>query len=223
MAVAWPPNYGRKQPHNRPAQLLAHNRPHGVTPWGQTRVRCPPPACAPAQAGFPRYRLLCDVSLSGLRLICASAGSLIAVVALAAVPGASASAPVPDCATTALAPTVRTNGAGGTIIIYAGLRNTSGRACFVRGRVLLALRDARTHRLLRIAGNPHAERLHDRLHRGYNTVFALQWSNYCGPGRPLILVVSFGRKQASERDSYPGARCESPAVPSTLRLFRLPR
>lgn len=86
-----------------------------------------------------------------------------------------------------------------------------------------SLVDAKTHRLLRIVGNPHAKAVQGRLRPGRNNVFTLEWENYCGPGRPMLFVVRFGGRQAVQRSNYPGARCESRAAPSRLRLFRLPR
>jgi hypothetical protein len=86
---------------------------------------------------------------------------------------------------------------------------------------VLALRDAKTHRLLRIRGNPHAVTVRRPVRAGTHTIFALQWSNYCGPGKPLLLIVSLGARRAVERDDYPGARRDSADAPSQLRVFRL--
>jgi hypothetical protein len=127
---------------------------------------------------------------------------------------------LPACAARRTAPAVATNGASGTVLIYVGLRNLSGRTCLARGRAVLALRDAKTHALLHVYANPYARTVRRSLRRGLNNLFTLQWKNYCGPGRPLLIIVSFGRRQAVERDSYPGARCELPDVPSELRLFQ---
>ena len=116
----------------------------------------------------------------------------------------------------------RHNGATGTVLIYVGLRNRSGHACLARGRAVLALRDAKTHTLLHIYANPYARTVRRSLRRGLNNLFTLQWKNYCGPGRPLLLIVSFAGRRAVERDAYPGARCELPDIPSELRLFHVP-
>jgi hypothetical protein len=118
--------------------------------------------------------------------------------------------------------TVATNGAGGTIQIYVGLRNRGRHACLVRGRATLALRDAGTHALLHIYGNPYTRSVQRSVRLGRNNLFTLQWQNYCGPGRPLLIIASFGRRQAVEHDAYPGARCELPDVPSELTLFHPP-
>lgn len=129
---------------------------------------------------------------------------------------------LPTCATRAIVLTVGTNGAGGTVLIYVGLRNRGRHACLVRGRATLALRDAGTHALLHVYGNPYTRAVHRSLGRGPNNLFTLQWQNYCGPGRPLLIVASFGKRQAIEHDAYPGARCELPDVPSQLALIHLP-
>ena len=86
---------------------------------------------------------------------------------------------------------------------------------------MLTLRDAKTHRLLRIRGNPYAVTVWRPVRAGTHTIFALQWSNYCGPGKPLLLIASLGTRRGVERDNYPGARCDSADAPSQLRLFRL--
>lgn len=148
-------------------------------------------------------------------------GLLVAVAANASGSESARSLQLPECAARSLTPAVRTNGAGGTIQIYAGLRNTGGHACLAGGRLVLAIQDAKTHRLLRIRGNPHAKTVLRRLRVGTNNIFTLQWSNYCGPGKPLLLIASLGVRRAVERDHYPGARCESPDAPSQLRIFRL--
>jgi hypothetical protein len=151
----------------------------------------------------------------------ASSGCCLRLRARRGGSGSARSLELPECAARSLAPAVRTNGAGGTILIYAGLRNTGGHACLAGGRLVLSLRDAKTHRLLRIYGNPHATTGLRRLRVGTNNIFTLQWSNYCGPGKPLLLIASLGVRRAVERDHYPGARCESAEAPSQLRLFRL--
>jgi hypothetical protein len=130
---------------------------------------------------------------------------------------------LPACAAKTTVPAVDTNGATGTVLIYVGLRNRSGHACLARGRAALALRDAKTRVLLHIYANPYARPVRRSLRRGLNNLFTLQWKNYCGPGRPLLIVASFARRQAVRRDAYPGARCELPDVASELRLFHLPR
>jgi hypothetical protein len=130
---------------------------------------------------------------------------------------------LPACAAKTTAPAVDTNGATGTVLIYVGLRNRSGHACRARGRATLALRDAKTHALLHIYANPYARTVRRSLRRGLNNLFTMQWKNYCGPGRPLLIVASFARRQAVEREAYAGARCELPDVPSELRLVHLPR
>jgi hypothetical protein len=171
--------------------------------------------------GISQYGLRCDVTVPGLGRMFSFVGLLLAVAGTAGGSASARSLELPECAPRSLTPTVRTNGAGGTILIYAGLRNTGGHACLAGGRLVLAVRDARTHRLLRIHGNPHATNIRRRLRVGTNNIFTLQWSNYCGPGKPLLLVASLGAQRAVERDHYPGARCETPDAPSQLRLFRL--
>jgi hypothetical protein len=136
---------------------------------------------------------------------------------------AAALATPPPCHAADVEPQILTNGAGGTIIVYAMLRNRSGRACTARGRMVVSLRDGKTKRLLKILGNPHAKRVDGRLRAGRNSVFWLQWQNYCGPGRPMLFEATFGRKRDVERSAYPGARCEAPSQPSRLRLFRIRR
>ena len=142
----------------------------------------------------------------------------------ATVAGAEQARPtrLPACVATWTAPAVSTNGATGTVLIYVGLRNRGRHACLARGRAVLALRDARTHALLHIYANPYARMVSRSFHRGLNNLFTLQWKNYCGPGRPLLIIASFGKRQAIERDSYPGAACRLPDVPSELRLVHLP-
>jgi hypothetical protein len=151
-------------------------------------------------------------------------GIAVVLVALgwftAPAPGTSRLAP---CNVDALAPYVWTNGAGGTILVYVGLRNTTGRACVARARVTLALRNLKTRRLLRIDGNPHSQTMRGRLRAGKRHLFTMQWSNYCGPLKPLIFEATLGARRAAERSHYPGARCETADVPSRLRVFRLRR
>ena len=106
--------------------------------------------------------------------------------------------------------------------MYATIWNRSGHACTARGRMVVSLRDAKTRRLLRIVGNPHAKSIRARLRLGRNNVFTLEWENYCGPGRPMLFEASFGARRDVQRSNYPGARCESARSPSRLRLFRLP-
>jgi hypothetical protein len=144
-------------------------------------------------------------------------------MAAAAATGPAESIVLPFCAAKTAAPAVDTNGATGTVLIYVGLRNRSGHACRARGRATLALRDAKTHALLHIYANPYARTVRRSLRRGLNNLFTMQWKNYCGPGRPLLIVASFARRQAVEREAYAGARCELPDVPSELRLVHLPR
>jgi hypothetical protein len=103
------------------------------------------------------------------------------------------------------------------------LWNRSRRACTVVGRVTASLVDVDTRNLLAVVGNPHAKAVRMRLRPGRNNVFALEWENYCGPGRPMLFVVRFDRRRAVQRSNYPGARCETMALPSRLRPFRLPR
>ncbi len=177
--------------------------------------------CCWVNGNCSRYGLRCDVTVPGLRRMSCFVGLLFAAAVIASGSGSARSPQLPGCAARSVTPAVRTNGAGGAILIYAGLRNTGDHACLAGGRLVLALRDARTHRLLRIHGNPHAKTVLRRLRVGTNNIFTLQWSNYCGPGKPLLLVVSLGAQRAVERDHYPGARCESPDAPSQLRLFRL--
>ena len=78
---------------------------------------------------------------------------------------------VPACATRALVITVATNGAGGKVLIFVGLRNRGRRACAVRGRASLALRDADTHAVLHVYGNPYTRTVRSSLRRGPNTLF----------------------------------------------------
>jgi uncharacterized protein DUF4232 len=125
----------------------------------------------------------------------------------------------PPCSARDLRPRVDTNGAGGTIIVYATLRNTSGRACTARGRLVVSLRDAATHRLLAVRGNPRVQPVRGRMRAGRNDVVWLQWENYCGPGRPMLFDVAFGGRHATQRSAYPGARCDTRGQPSRLRLF----
>jgi hypothetical protein len=147
---------------------------------------------------------------------------LSAVAALAAASGSAATHTVSACATRAVVVTVATNGAGGKIQIYVGLRNRGRHLCLVRGRATLALRDASSRALLHVYGNPYTRRVQRSLRRGPNNLFTLEWQNYCGPGRPLLIIATFGRRQAVERDAYPGARCELPDIPSELHLFHPP-
>jgi hypothetical protein len=150
-----------------------------------------------------------------------SATLLLSAAVLAAGSGGARSGTMPDCTPRSLSPAVLTNGASGTIIIYVRLRNSAGHACFANVRLMLTLRDAKTHRLLRIRGNPHAAMVRRTVRAGTHTIFFLQWSNYCGPGKPLLLIESLGRRRSVERDNYPGARCDSADAPSQLRLFHL--
>jgi len=90
-------------------------------------------------------------------------------------------------------------------------------------RISLALRDAKTGRLLRIKGNPHRQTIRGGLRTGERRLLTLMWSNYCGPGRPLVYELTLGERRVRERDRYPGARCETATVPSTLSLFRIRR
>ena len=123
-------------------------------------------------------------------------------------------------------PQILTNGASGRIYVYAILRNRSRNVCTVRARVTVSLVDARTRRRLQIVGNPYTRVVRARLRPGRrpgrNTVFMLEWENYCGPGRPMLFVVRVGRRRAVERSHYPGARCDAPSAPSRLRVFRRP-
>jgi Protein of unknown function (DUF4232) len=129
----------------------------------------------------------------------------------------------PPCAAGAVAPRVDTNGASGRIYVFALLWNRSRRPCTATGRVTASLVDVSTRNLLGVAGNPHSKRVRIRLRPGRNTVFTLEWENYCGPGRPMLFVVRFGRRRATQRSNYPGARCETIALPSRLRPVRIPR
>jgi hypothetical protein len=151
----------------------------------------------------------------------ASALATGALILVATAGHAQPSGP-PICATRALVITVASNGAGGKVLIFVGLRNRGRHRCAVRGSASLALRDADTHALLHVYGNPHTRTLRSSLRRGPNTLFTLRWQNYCGPQTPLLVVASFGRRQAVEHDATPGARCELPDVPSQLLLFHLP-
>jgi Protein of unknown function (DUF4232) len=131
--------------------------------------------------------------------------------------------PLARCPSGTVKPTLITNGAGGTIVVSVSLRNTSGHSCVARGRVVLAIRDAQTRRLLDVVGNPHRKAIDRSLRPGKTLTFALQWLNYCGPGRPVVLEATWGSKRAAERAGYPGARCDSSSAPSRLRPFRLGR
>jgi hypothetical protein len=162
--------------------------------------------------------------VSGLRRICigVALGAAGVVAALPAASGDAATHGLPACSTRALVVTVATNGAGGKVQIYVGLRNRGRHACAVRGDAHLALRDAASNTLLHVYRNPYTRTVRTSLRRGPNNLLALEWQNYCGPGRPLLIVATFGRRRAVEHDAYPGARCELPDVPSELRPFRLP-
>jgi len=118
---------------------------------------------------------------------------------------------------------VDTNGAGGRIYVYAVLWNRSRRPCGVAGRVTASLVDVDTRNLLGAVGNPYTKAVRMRLRPGRNGVFTLEWENYCGPARPMLFVIRFGGRRAVERSRYPGARCDTIALPSRLRLVRLPR
>jgi Protein of unknown function (DUF4232) len=142
---------------------------------------------------------------------------LLWTISLAAAFGA------PTCAAGAVAPRVDTNGASGRIYVYAMLWNRSRRPCNAYGRVSAALIDVSTRNLLGVVGNPHSKAVRMRLRPGRNAVFTLEWENYCGPARPMLFVVRFARGRAVERSNYPGARCDTIALPSRLRLFRPPR
>jgi hypothetical protein len=168
-----------------------------------------------------RYGLRCDATVSKLSRLFGFVALLLSAVVLAAGYTSARSSPIPDCTPGSLAPALLTNGASGTVIIYVRLRNSAGHACFAKGRPMLALRDAKTHRLLRIRGNPYAVTVWRPVRAGTHTIFALQWSNYCGPGKPLLLIASLGMRHGVERDNYPGARCDSADAPSQLRPFRL--
>jgi len=156
-----------------------------------------------------------------------AAAGLVGLAATFSTTGSVASGTVamhalPVCATRVVVLTVATNGATGRILIYVELRNRGRRACLVRGRASLSLRDAGTHRLLHVHGNPYTKTVRARLRRGRNGLFTLQWQNYCGPGKPMLIVASFDRRQAVEHDPDPGARCALPDVPSQLHLVHLP-
>jgi Protein of unknown function (DUF4232) len=179
--------------------------------------------------GLPRYCLRCDATVSrscriGIAgaVVAALVTPVLASTRADATTRSAAARSVPACGTRALVVTVSSNGAGGKVLIYVGLRNRGRHACLARGHAGLALRDAATHALLHVYGNPYGRAVHRSLRRGPNNLFTLQWQNYCGPGRPLLVVASFGRRQAIECDTYPGARCDLPEVPSELRLIHLP-
>jgi hypothetical protein len=143
--------------------------------------------------------------------------SLLSIISVAA--GIAA----PPCGANAIRPRVDTNGASGRIYVYAMLWNRGARACLAAGRVSVSLVDVDTRNPLGVVGNPYAKTVHARLRPGRNTVFMLEWANYCGPARPMVFVVRFGRLRATQRSNYPGARCDTIALPSRLRLFRPPR
>ncbi len=149
-------------------------------------------------------------------------GLLVVVGALAATASGTSGA-IPTCTAKSLEAKVDTNGATGKILIYVTLWNVGGRACLAQGHMLLSLHDAKTHKLLRVLGNPHGRRVDGRLRAGRNNMFTLQWSNDCGPGRPMLFEARFGKRRATERSNYPGARCDEKSQPSRLELFRLPR
>jgi hypothetical protein len=170
---------------------------------------------------FSPYGLRCDVTVWNLGRLFGSATLLLSAAVLAVGSGGARSGTMPDCTPRSLSPAVLTNGASGTIIIFIRLRNSAGHSCFARGRLIFTLRDAKTHRLLRIRGNRHAATVRRPVRAGTHTLFALQWSNYCGPGKPLLLIASLGTRRSVERDNYPGARCDVADAPSQLRVFRL--
>jgi hypothetical protein len=142
-------------------------------------------------------------------------------LALGFAAAAHSSVAMPACSATEIRPLVSSNGMTGRVLLSAALRNTGGHDCFAHGRLVLTLRDSKSHRLLRISGNPHAARISRRLHPGRNAIFSLLWSNYCGPGRPLLVNASYGGRAAIERHNYPGAACTRPGAPSALEIFRL--
>jgi hypothetical protein len=146
---------------------------------------------------------------------------LLAIVGTALAAGATHvdAAPIARCPARHVDLGLATNGATGAILVSVSLWNASGHACAARGRVVFAVRDARTRRILDIVGNPHAKVVDRTIRTGETPMFTLRWSNYCGPGRPVLLEASFGAKRADQRDAYPGARCDTPASPSRLRLF----
>jgi hypothetical protein len=154
-------------------------------------------------------------------LLSALLGTTLSMAA-GATTGPAESTPLPACAAKTTVPALDSNGASGTIFFYVGLRNRSRHACLARGRAVLALRDAKTRALLHIDGNPYSRTVRRSLHRGLNNLFTLQWRNYCGPGRPLLVIATYASHQAVERDSYPGAACRLPDVPSELELFHPP-
>jgi hypothetical protein len=147
---------------------------------------------------------------------------LVAVVAAAVAAPAGSGGPA-VCASAALAPQVGTNGASGRIYVYATLWNRSRGSCTARGKVVVRLVDAKTRHLLKILGNPHIADIKRTLRVGRNAIVTLEWENYCGPGRPMLLEVLYGKRRDAERSNYPGARCDSPGVPSRLRLFHPPK
>jgi hypothetical protein len=151
------------------------------------------------------------------------AGAALVLLALGVGSRSASAGATPTCAPSSLAPAVITNGAGGKILISAGVRNTGPSACVARARITLALRDAKTRRLLRIDGNPNRQTVSGRVRTGKHRMFTLVWSNYCGPGKPVVIAATLGTQRASEHHHYPGARCETADVPSTLRVFRIRR
>ncbi len=157
-------------------------------------------------------------------LVAAALGALGVAVLVTplATAGPAETAALRTCPASTIVLTVNTNGAGGSVLIYVGLRNRGGHTCLARGRASLALRDAATHTLLHVYANPYTRAVNRSLRRGPNNLFTLQWQNYCGPGRPLLIVASFGKRQAVEHDAYPDARCDLPDVPSQLRLVHPP-
>jgi hypothetical protein len=127
--------------------------------------------------GLPRYCLRCDATVSPSCRI-GIAGAVVAVALVTpvlastradATTRSAAAQSVPACGTRALVVTVSSNGAGGKVLIYVGLRNRGRHACLARGHAGLALRDAATPALLHVYGNPYGRAVHRSLRRGPNT------------------------------------------------------
>ena len=147
---------------------------------------------------------------------------VLAADLLGATAGATATPALAPCRARDYVVRVDENGATGSIFIYVSVRKTGSSPCRATGRASLALRDAKTRRLLRIRGNPWSRTLKPSTFTHSRAQLTFVWRNYCGPGRPLLVEARFGAHQAVERDHYPGARCDVPSRPSTLTPFRLP-
>jgi hypothetical protein len=145
---------------------------------------------------------------------------LLASLVAAVLPARAESLAVPACAPSALVLRIDTNGAGGSVLVYASLVNRGRGACVTRGRLGVSLRDAKTGGPLRVKGNPFAGRVQHRLRHGRTILFTLEWRNYCGGVKPMRFEATYGPRTARTGSSYPAARCDSLGSPSRLRLLR---